>query len=437
MYEKKISRRNFIWLLTIVINIVIPKAGMKVQGIPLTVGNILLAMSTVDLLIRKKWKIDFSGVSKFIILSVLFWSVRLLPVVVFGGKALNEIVGQITALIIYPISYYVTKCYLEYEGVYSIEKVIKIGVCAVMMYGIVQFLLGIGAVDIPGLTVNYSDYITNPSAWWLEKYNSFGNSSKIVSTYQNGNVFGCSLILLFPVAFRSEYKREIYRYFLLALFTISIILSGSRSCLIGCIIYIVFLVVKAINKQRIKRNILCLTVVIFLLCIPIMVLWIGNPNNAELINRMFGTSMNVFFQGSGRTNSAMEYFRWISTNMWAIVCGGLGATYSGGAYEMTYIAVFIMGGIIGVTLFLLPFVKVLLLCKNGLRKRNDSLLHGVKEGLTIYLITAFLEGAYWLPPTAINVWMICAMGTYMTGCGQRLSDDSRIRNKCRSMKYGL
>ena len=58
----------------------------------------------------------------------------------------------------------------------------------ISIYALLQYILGIEKVCIPGITVNLSDYIKYGSKWYLQKNNNnAGVGTKIISTFQNGN----------------------------------------------------------------------------------------------------------------------------------------------------------------------------------------------------------------------------------------------------------
>ena len=72
------AKINLLFLVTVIVNILIPKAGIKIAGIPLTAGNVLLGMLFI-------YTLCFMGIGKlrmskyaFICLSAaLFWTLRI------------------------------------------------------------------------------------------------------------------------------------------------------------------------------------------------------------------------------------------------------------------------------------------------------------------------------------------------------------------------
>ena len=81
------------------------------------------------------------------------------------------------------------------------------------------------------------------------------------------------------------------------------------------------------------------------------------------------------------------------------------------AGEILYVFIFTHFGLIGLVLWSLPFLLSLHIF---FYKRHDYIMRGVLLGLAAYFLTAVFEGAYWLPPTAFNLWFIVAVGWVRT-----------------------
>lgn len=323
----------------------------------------------------------------------------------------ENLVAYFTTLVIYPVMYFLIKqCVKTRAQVDVIIEVIDKCLFVVMIYAIIQFIFGIGKTALPGITVNYTDYIRAPNSWWLEKANGFSDGSKIFSTYQNGNIFGLTLLLLFPISYRSDSK---YNRLKLFLFIVCCFLSGSRSAIIGCILYLIIVVAR---KRKITRKTFVLGLAFIAAAIPVFVKIMTMERNSGLLGRI-GNSLdwNVFMGGSGRTASVLAYFSWLFKKFrpFAFLFGAYGSDYSGGAYEMTYICVFVLGGIIGLLLFVYPVFNIVLKIKRKLLTNDDEKLRGVYEGIILYFLIAFIEGAYWLPPTALNVWSVISLAQVM------------------------
>jgi hypothetical protein len=112
--------------------------------------------------------------------------------------------------------------------------VLRICILAAAVYGIILFcaaLLTGRMLEIPYLTTNAGDYGTLAT----EKYNSRGGIFKLVSTYNNGNVYGIATVLLMPLFDCLEtrlWRRAILR--------IALVLTLSRTVWIALLLDQVF-----------------------------------------------------------------------------------------------------------------------------------------------------------------------------------------------------
>jgi hypothetical protein len=110
-------------------------------------------------------------------------------------------------------------------------RLIRGGVLTVAAYGIALFFWRIltgDFIEVPYLTVNAADYGTMET----EKYNNRGGIFKLISTYNNGNIYGISILLLLPL----------YAYlekcpFRAAIVKLSLILTLSRTVWMGLLLY--------------------------------------------------------------------------------------------------------------------------------------------------------------------------------------------------------
>lgn len=419
MRAKNKAVNNRLLLLTIIVNVLIPKAGIKIGEIPLTLGNVLLAVLLIESFIYMlNERLSVKKNELIILLGVFYFSFVLIMSCLFSDASITSTIPFFVTLSVYPLTYFAIKKFVtSREYVQEIFGVIYTCVLIVFAYMFIQFVFGIGNTAIPGVTVNYSDYILNPTGWWLQKSNAYGESSKFFSTYQNGNVFGLSILLLFPIIFRLPNTIFKNKAILLVLFLIACFLTGSRTVVLGCILYLLLLLHDFTKTGKISRSVLMMWIIFFSIGIAGVVYFISLDVNKALVLRLSQLlDWNVLIDGAGRISAMIQYFRWLfgDFNPAAVLFGAFGADYEGGAYEMTYMTVFITGGLIGLSLFLMPIISALRKGKKYLNKHDDWMVRGAREGILVYAVTAFVEGAYWLPPTAINLWTVMALMDILT-----------------------
>lgn len=400
-------------LITVFVNVTFPKAGVKLGGIPLTVGNVFLLLTIVFWVIyvvRSKG-FYFNKAEVFVICSIVYWAVRFLLVFVWGEIPFGELVGFVVPTVIYPFMFIVFNKYVTEQS--QIDKIIKLlfwGSVIVCIFGFLQAIFGIERFSIPGLTVNLSDYLGSEN-WYAEKYNGVQEGvdyAKTVSTYQNGNLLGVNIILFGPMiceSIENKFKRLAY----LLVFAMFCVLTGSKTCWVGILLYLIIKGAPLLNKKIAKRDSAILAGFIALaLPIAAIIFLSMFPQIAERFKDSF-TLKNID-DLSGRSdsmNGLIDYFKYCTE--WIII-GPYGLTqYWGSSYEMTYFCILMIGGLCGIFAFVVPVMYVVIQKLFRYRKTN-RIIKGVVDGVIVYMIIAYVEGALWLPPTAINLWMVLAVG---------------------------
>ncbi len=395
----------------ILVNILIPKAGIKLYGIPITVGNILLFITLIVWLVKVK-SFRFYKIEMIVLFQILFWAIRLGSC--FGNQyvKIGDWIGYFAALCIFPMIFIMFPYYVKSEKQYlKLIKIINICVALLMVYGVMQYIFGIAKVAIPGVTVNLTDYQNNRLGWWMEKANHVGISeSKIFSTYQNGNIYGVNLLLFLPLVMSSQ-KKGYIKFVLFSLAIINIMVSGSRSVYVGGVFYLVLVFAIEVHGRKIKLSKIITAIVTASFGVVIIARFLHS--NSDFYLRLMSVMNKKFFSGTGRIEHFMEYLYWANRkNLFAFLLGGFGFKYEGGAYEILYFALVVLGGIIGLVLFLYPIVKIL---KKYFRMKDRKWYQdAVCQGCVVYLFTACMEGAFWLPPTAVNFWFM--MGVLYNTC---------------------
>ena len=403
------DKKGFIFLLTaltIFINFWFPKGGIKIGGIPITIGEVLFGLLVIFWIMFKviNKKIKFSIV---LLIAEVYFLIRM---IIAYNQNVNivEFTGYAIPLIVFPFIFFVIINEINTQKKYEIiMKILVIGFFFLCIYSFIQYTFGIADTSIPGITVNYSDYKENGKTWYLHKSNGTSNENcKIVSTYQNGNLLGVNLIIFFPIIYEYLVNSEKSKLALTSLifFILTVFLTLSRSCWVGIILFILFRVVldKNKNKQELVKK-------LFLFVFAIIAIIIIFTKIPLVSNRILNMDINDVLRASGRTNGAIMFFKSILNNgniIINLIIGAYGFTLTEGlAYEATPVAVFKISGLIGLLLWLIPFILFI-------KKMNkkDDIEKSYRLDLIIWLIVACIEGAYWLPPTACNVFTMIGLG---------------------------
>lgn len=286
-------------------------------------------------------------------------------------------------------------------------NIIYICVLIVLIYACLQYFVGIGTVQIPGITVNFSDYLVAPSGWWRKKANAVSvNNSKIISTYQNGNLFGVNMSLLFPIVNAIPYKNKFLQYIGLGMFCFCSLVSGSRAFLFAMCFYVFILLIQALKEGKIRKKSFIYGILFILIAITLLyrIINSGNDYVQRVVEVMNWDSLS---NASNRVPKIQEYLMWLFSGKKSFLhffIGSFGMNHLGEAYEMLWAGVFIFGGIIGVFIFYIPFIRIMNMM--NYLKETDVIGKGLFNGVLVYLFISMVEGAFWLLPTAINVWMV-------------------------------
>lgn len=394
-------------LMTIFFNIWFPKAGIKLGGIPLTAGNMLFALTFIVwcFLKIKDGSVKINRVSSLITIGILYFGYRYFFVFCLGYK-LSDIIGYVIPLVVYPLIFLIVYDVVDSEE--KINKIIKVictGFFFLCFYSLLQYFVGIDKCDIPGLTVNFTDYKEMGSFWFMKKSNGTDiSNAKIVSTYQNGNLFGVNMILIYPLIYNYyKWKNENKKLTIsLVLFMGCVFLSLSRACWLGIVLFILFGIIMA--REQSRQSICRKLILIFLCLAGTIMIFQYVPSIA---NRFFGTTLSDWISMSGRTEGMIEVFKTInlSNNIFAYIIGAFGIiNYSGLAYEVFPLSLFVQTGIVGTILIYSVFIKTIF----DLKKIN-YICEGVRLALIIWLVVGLIECGYWLPPTSLNLFMIIGL----------------------------
>lgn len=411
MKKEKCNEKDSIFfkilLITVFFNIWFPKAGIKVSGIPLTVGNILFAVLFI-LWIWKKMKtpMKINKASFIILFGILYFFVRLF-ISYINGYSIENIIGFFIPLVIYPLIYFIIVDSVDNAN--KVEKILKIiinGFFFLCIYGIFQYIFGIDKVAIPGLTVNLTDYNELGKYWFLEKSNGVDvASAKIVGTYQNGNLFGISLLLIFPLVYNYfiQKNKNIKSIISLILFIVTVFLTLSRACWLGIFLFIFIEIL--VKKAKTGKSILLKIFLIFGCIFGIIFIFKYMPSIA---NRFFDTEPSDWISMSGRTDGIKDIFYsvGISNKFLPYLFGPQGLIpYYGLAYEMLFLSLFAQSGFFGIIMLYSVFLGAIhdFNCKSYISK-------AIRTALIIWLIVGLIECGYWLPPAALNIFLLIGLG---------------------------
>lgn len=353
---------------------VFPKGGIKFFDIPLTWGYLLIGLSSLFLIFKKDLvisKIHFLLLSSW--LPFLF--IAFVHLLLNGTAQISYSFSFIISLFALPVIFY--GLYAKEVEILPSELIfsfLKRSIFFLSCFGIslffIKWLFGF-FLEVPLLTTNLADFGQLEGVKCIDR----GNIFKLISTYNNGNLYGVCLLMFTPLFYHIE--KRLYRRVLLR---VSFILTLSRTVWMGWILIEIlyfFLAQRKTTKEILK------TVSIFLM-----------------------SSLGIFYFTSSVLNTTLDKF------LLDITLGGRLSLkgnllnldmFSSHPFEaiseITYLTIGYNFGYIGLIAFLFAFILPFLIgCFHYTRDKSLYRLT-ILLGLLSYYIVSFSDGCLLLIPT--------------------------------------
>lgn len=208
--------------------LVFPKGGFKIGEAPVTWGYILLAIISIALMVRNDFRIHPPRLNALLLL-LPFQAIFCLSFALHGIASASMGIAFFVNFFLLPIIFFcLLSNQIEKMDLSYFFKLIKNGILFVSYFGIFLFLYRMTTgklIEIPFITVNYHDM------GMVEfKCNNRGFIFKLISTYNNGNLYGICLLMLL-----SLYSCLEKRTWPQNLLKISLLLTFSRTVWLGLI----------------------------------------------------------------------------------------------------------------------------------------------------------------------------------------------------------
>lgn len=385
----KVSRNKFMIYVILVFTLLFPKGGIKLGNIPVTWGYLILfafSLLIFFLMLFKK-KVRISGVSVFCwLLTIPLCIYFLLAISINGYHNLGFAMSFILSFCVFPFLFFILIGYVIKEvDTAFVFDVIRNLIFMVVIYGIFAFLYSFITgkfIEIPYLTINAGDV-----GLMNDKSNDRGNVHKLMSTYNNGNIYGICMLMFAPF-----YMIEEKNKFKKILFKISLFLTLSRTVWIGIVLN-EFLHSYSIKKVSLTSIIKFILILVFSVLVVFFILHFFLDQRLEfLFDKNLGNRVGQFDVISRSSIIADKPFFTIS--------------------EITYLGILEQLGGLGLLLFILSmtgpvivFLYKKLLCRYKIDNHKKSFLNG----MLIYLIISMSDGALLYIPVMAFYWFISTL----------------------------
>jgi hypothetical protein len=366
--------------------LVFPKGGVKFGGIPVTWGYILLGLSTLPFLLqlahgaRMRLAAPRLTVAAALLpFQFIVWATLLLH----GTTGMGFAVSLVVSFFFIPLALVIALgVYLDRMDLGPLFRMLRVGILLVAAYGIFLFIykLKTGSfIEIPYLTVNAGDV-----GGLEDKYIDRGGIFKLISTYNNGNIYGVSMLILLPLYGWLE-KSRVRQGIVKA----SLLLTLSRTVWVGLVVYEVL---QRVHVKRVSARALAL------LGLALVGLGLGVAYAMSLMDRNVSFLFDRNLGGRLGQLGALETARALPNAPFETI------------YEIVYLSVMESFGILGLAAFLVAMATpVALHLLRATPYAGSTYKRNLAAGLITYLIVSMSDGALLFIPVMVFYWFMVSL----------------------------
>ncbi len=372
--------------------ILFPKGGIKFGDVPLTWGYMLLGLTLPVLAIVRLFAFPLRarrGAVAALASLIPFLLVFCYSTKQNGVDSFGEAISTFTSLFVLPFAFLlIYPVFLPFVDGAKLDRLFRFSIFSAAAFGIFLFFLYplTGHLfEVPYLTVNAGDY------GMIETYKHINRGAylKLISTYNNGNVYGVATLILLPLY--NALEPRLWRRNTLKL---ALILSLSRTVWFGLVVEQLLSLVRlganaALTFPRIALGPAAKRGSVILL-----------TGGGILIGLSF-TSRNLAFlfdsQLGGRTDTlraAAQNVTWLP----AIPVQLFG--------EVVYATALSSYGITGLLSIVLIFTLPYFLLLRDQSSVRSPLRMAALKGLLLYMILMFIDGAINFIPVMAFYWFV-------------------------------
>lgn len=369
---------RFFTFLLIFFNLYFPKGGFKISNVPITWGVLLFCIIGIFSLLKKCFFPIFVIEKNRIIVLAALLPFELFCIICFYENGIENMGFFLSFLFNFYFVPWIMllgfgRAFDELDSKFLFQ-LIKTGIRFVSIYGIFLFFFKMyygEFIEIPYLTVNYDDI-----GMLGEKHINRGDGFfKLISTYNNGNIYGVCMLMFLPLFLLLE-KNVIWRWMM----RISLLLTLSRTVWIGVVLYefIEIMFSKFTWKKSIAFSLITISLI----------------GSVFYISESMGRDINFIFDSTlgGRIDQLENEKTFIPSKEFTDIG------------EITYMGIANNFGIIGLFLFLVLLITPIVLYLK--RKNRNAIYKSAIEGYIIYIIVAGSDGGLLFIPVLIFFWFL-------------------------------
>ena len=380
--------------LLVIFLVLFPKGGVKLAGAPLTWGYLVLAVTAVPALVYRMLflPLRMNAMAMAAMASVVpFELVFLYSYKANGYATLEYLISLLVNFFALPFLFLFV--YPMYFPAMNRGRFVRLFCGCVFWaaaYGIFLFFwrpLTGHLIEVPLLTVNLADY----GQIELTKHIARGAFLKLISTYNNGNVYGVATLLLLPLYSlleRSRARRLTVR--------LALLLTLSRTVWAGLVVeqllslarpvIEMMLTFPRVNLQRAMKPILFVA-----------------GTAMAILAALFASSYSLSFLFDPTLGGRLGEIASLGSSTW------LPSLPLNGFAEVLFASALTNYGYVGLATLLLLFLFPVALVVARPALVRDPVRNAAAKGLVLYVIVASSDGATNLIPVMAFYWFVYAV----------------------------
>ena len=380
--------------LLVVFLVLFPKGGVKLAGAPLTWGYLVLAVTALPALIYRMLflPLRMGAMAMAALASVVpFQLVFLYSYKANGYASLEYLISLFVNFVALPILFLFV--YPMFFSRMNRGRFIRLFCGCVFWaaaYGIFLFFwrpLTGHLIEVPMLTVNLADY----GQIELTKHIARGAFLKLISTYNNGNVYGVATLIVLPLYSlleRSRARRLTVR--------LALLLTLSRTVWAGLVVEQLL----SLARPALEMTLTFPRVNLRRAIKPI--LFVAGTGLAILV-AVFASSYSLSFLFDPSLGGRLGEITMLGSSTW------LPSLPLNGFAEVLFASALINYGYVGLATLLLLFLFPLALVIARPALARDPVRNAAAKGLVLYVIVATSDGATNLIPVMAFYWFVYAV----------------------------
>ncbi len=375
--------------------ILFPKGGFRAGPLPVTWGYLLLFLSVLLCLPYRLLAVRSAFYPRHAVVLLCLAPFAILigyTVQAFGVPNPGGLVSTVTSLVVFPFLFLVFyPPLLPLVDAAFLLRCFRICVLAAALFGIFLFVwrpLTGSWIQIPYLTVNADDV----GDFSTTKNIARGYFFKLISTYNNGNIYGAATLTVL-----SLYEKVTVRRWQRWVVWIALFLTLSRTVWAGMVFYLLLSVVALLVEQRRSFPVLRLGKLV----------WIGSALLLAaplffIASGLFGTSGADFLLDPTLGGRTEQFTSLGSRNFFPMEPSPMFFT------EVVYFSAINLFGYIGMPAITLVLISPLLVLLTDQAALQHPLRRAALKGLILYGLISFSDGALNYIPVMAFYWF-----TYM------------------------